>query len=199
MTKTRKVLITAVVLAALAAAVFVVVKGPGRKASENGTASSKGYTSSPQPETNPAPVSPAGTTPATASTPTTPPNPPHATLALSGGAVSLDALPLADGAARFYTVQLPAGSLVNFFVVKDSAGVYRAAAEACQVCYQQRKGFHQEGGEIVCNNCGNRYPLEKIATEKGGCNPGPINPALQAAGGSITISQAELEQVAQLF
>lgn len=190
MSRTGKIIIATVVLAALAAAIVVIVGSTGRKASDKKTASGREYVtnSEPVPSTTAAPSTPALTA-----------NPPHATVALSGGAVSIDAQPLADGQARFYTVQLPQGNAVNFFVVKDGAGVIRAAADACQVCYQQKKGFHQEGSEIVCNNCGNRYPVAKIATEKGGCNPGPINAALQVAGGSITISQAELAQVAQLF
>lgn len=199
MRRANKIIIGALVLAALAVVIIVIVKGPGRKTSEKQAASSQTYVNNSEPASSTPAVAPQPTTPSSPSTPAATASPPHATLALSGGAVSIDAQPLADGQARFYTVQLPQGNAVNFFVVKDGAGVIRAAADACQVCYQQKKGFHQEGTEIVCNNCGNRYPVEKIATEKGGCNPGPINPALQVAGASITISQAELDQVAQLF
>ncbi|MEK7104181.1 MAG: Fe-S-containing protein [Patescibacteria group bacterium] len=119
--------------------------------------------------------------------------------------IVLDASIFNDSQARFYNVEMPvSGSLsqtkrIYFFVVKDKNGIIRAAANACQVCFRERKGFHQEENEMVCNNCGNRYPLEKIATEKGGCNPGPINPNLKPRNGKITISQADLEQVAELF
>ena len=104
-----------------------------------------------------------------------------------------------DNQARFYNVAMPDGKTIYFFVVKDKNGIYRAAANACQVCFTLGRGFHQEGDEIVCNNCGNRYPIEKIATEKGGCNPGPINPNLEVKDGKIIIKQADVEQVADLF
>jgi len=101
--------------------------------------------------------------------------------------------------ARFYNVVLASGKTVYFFVVRDKDGKYRAAANACQVCFQQKKGFRQEGNEMVCNNCGNRYPMEKIATEKGGCNPAPISPNLELKDGKIIVKQSELEGVAGLF
>jgi len=104
-----------------------------------------------------------------------------------------------DNQARFYNVETPDGKTIYFFVVKDKNGIYRAAANACAVCFKTYKGFRQEGNEIVCNNCGNRYPIEKIATEKGGCNPGPINPNLEVKNGQIIIEQADIEQVAGLF
>ena len=104
-----------------------------------------------------------------------------------------------DNQVRFYNVKMPLGKTIYFFVVKDKNGIYRAAANACAVCFKTYKGFRQEGYEIVCNNCGNRYPIEKIATEKGGCNPGPINPSLEVKNGEIIIKQADLEQVLNLF
>ncbi|MDO8524270.1 MAG: Fe-S-containing protein [bacterium] len=113
--------------------------------------------------------------------------------------IRLEATQFNDNKARFYNVEMPDGKIVRFFVIKDKKGVYRAAADACQVCFGERKGFRQEGDEIVCNNCGNRYPIEKIATEKGGCNPGPINPNLQLQDGKIIIEQADIEQVSNLF
>lgn len=104
-----------------------------------------------------------------------------------------------DNQAHFYNVNMLLGKTVYFFVVKDRNGIYRAAANACAVCFKTYKGFHQEGNEIVCNNCGNRYPVEKIATEKGGCNPGPINQNLEVENGEIIIKKADLEQVLNLF
>lgn len=104
-----------------------------------------------------------------------------------------------DNQARFYNVKMTSGKTIYFFVVKDRNGIYRAAANACAVCFKTYKGFYQEGNEIVCNNCGNRYPIEKIATEKGGCNPGPINPNLETENGEIIIKKADLEQVLGLF
>ncbi|MDP2874374.1 MAG: DUF2318 domain-containing protein [bacterium] len=120
-------------------------------------------------------------------------------VSLENREIKLDSSLLADNRARFYNVKMPQGKTIYFFVVKDKNGVYRAAANACAVCFKTYKGFRQEGNEIVCNNCGNRYPIERIATEKGGCNPGPINPNLEVKNGQIIITQSDLEKVLNLF
>lgn len=120
-------------------------------------------------------------------------------IALVNGQLSLDSRVFSDGLARYYNTELPNGKIIYFFVVKDKDGDYRAAANACQVCFDTRMGFRQQGDYMVCNTCGNKYPLEKIATEKGGCNPGPINPNLEVKDDKIIIKQSELEQVAEFF
>jgi len=120
-------------------------------------------------------------------------------VALIDGQLILEVEELDDGSVRYYNTKLPSSKIVYFFVVKDKAGIYRAAANACQVCFDTRMGFSQEGDFMKCKTCGNKYPLNKIATEKGGCNPGPINPNLKVEDGKITINQSEIEQVADLF
>lgn len=118
---------------------------------------------------------------------------------LIDGRVSFEADQFSDGQATFYSTKLSSGIEVEYFVVQDTNGIYRAAANACQVCYDTKLGFHQEGDEMVCNTCGNRYPLTKIATEKGGCNPGPISPNLEVVDGQIYLSEGELAQVENFF
>ncbi|MFH1522609.1 MAG: DUF2318 domain-containing protein [Patescibacteria group bacterium] len=113
--------------------------------------------------------------------------------------ILLDSSKFENNLVKYYNTTLPDGKKAYFFVVKDSLGKYRAAANACQVCFDARMGFRQEGNFMVCNTCGNKYPLEKIATEKGGCNPGPINPNLEVENGNVVIRQSDLEQVVNLF
>ena len=50
----------------------------------------------------------------------------------------------------------------------------RAAFNACDVCYLDKKGYRQEGDDMVCNNCGQRFPSELINEVRGGCNPSPL-------------------------
>lgn len=118
---------------------------------------------------------------------------------LVNGRLELDKATFNGALANYYNVELPSGKTVYFFVLRDREGVYRAAANACQVCFDARMGFRQEGDYMVCNTCGNRYPLEKIATEKGGCNPGPINPNLEVQDRKVIIEQVDLEDVAWFF
>ena len=103
-----------------------------------------------------------------------------------------------DGKAHYYNVELD-GELIYFFVVKDKNGIYRAAGNACQVCADAKMGFIQEGNYMVCNTCGNKYPLEKIATEKGGCNPVPVNPSLKIVGGKLIIEKTDLQELKGYF
>jgi len=121
------------------------------------------------------------------------------TVNLVDGRISIIADVFNDNLVHYYNTELPSGKVIYFFIVKDRTGIYRAAANACQVCFDARMGFHQEGDFMVCNACGNKYPLAKIATEKGGCNPGPINPNLEIQGVNIVIEQQDLKQVSELF
>lgn len=118
---------------------------------------------------------------------------------LTDGEILLATSVFDDNRAHFYNVEMPDGKKIYFFIVKDKNNIYRAAANGCQVCFSEKKGFYQEGDDMVCANCGNRYPIEKIATEKGGCNPGPINPDLEVRNGEIVIKQTDLEKVAEFF
>lgn len=113
--------------------------------------------------------------------------------------ITLDASEIDDGKAHYYNTTLPSEEPVYFFIVKSPDGKLRAAANGCQICGRALQGFRQEGDYMVCNTCGNRYPLNKIATEKGGCNPAPINPDLEVQDGKVSISLAELQDIRQFF
>lgn len=116
-----------------------------------------------------------------------------------GDKILLDSAPFNENnVARFYNTEVD-NKIVYFFVVKDKNGVYRAAGNACQVCYSSKIGFRHEGDYMVCNTCGNKYPLAKIATEKGGCNPGPINPNLSLENDKIVIDMSDIKQVVRFF
>jgi hypothetical protein len=94
-------------------------------------------------------------------------------------------IPLAeinDGRAHFYTFKGKGSGRdkdINFFILKSSDGVIRAAFDSCDVCYQERKGYRQEGDRMVCNNCGQQFPSVKINELRGGCNPAPLERAIE--------------------
>jgi len=95
-----------------------------------------------------------------------------------------------DRQAHFYSTTLPDGKAINFFILKSADGVIRAAIDACDVCYAARKGYHQEGDEMVCNNCGLRFPSNRINEVKGGCNPSPLTRTVE--GDSVVIKISDL-------
>lgn len=108
-------------------------------------------------------------------------------------------LPLEDfesGEAQYYTY--PNGdNPIYFFVLQSSDGVIRAAFNACDVCYQARKGYRQEGDFMVCNNCGQRFASVRINEEKGGCNPSPLERTVTDT--HVVISEEALQTGARYF
>ncbi len=93
--------------------------------------------------------------------------------------------------ASFYTVS--AGNKeIRFFVLKDTEGVYRSALDACDICYWAKLGYHQEGNEMVCNKCGQRFPSIYINVIQGGCNPVPIERFID--GKELVINSQNLSQ-----
>jgi uncharacterized membrane protein len=89
------------------------------------------------------------------------------------GKVSLPVREFDDGRARYYAYKFPEKTVL-FFVLKSSDGVLRAAFDACDVCFHEKKGYRQDGDLMVCNNCGLTFPSVRINVEKGGCNPAPL-------------------------
>ncbi len=115
----------------------------------------------------------------------------------TGQDVQLPAASFADGQARFYRYANAAGREVRFFVIKSADGVIRAAFDACDVCYRERRGYHQSGDVMVCNNCGRTFRSVDVNVITGGCNPGPL--PRTAAGDQIVITAANIESGASYF
>ena len=80
-----------------------------------------------------------------------------------------------DGKARHYEYKLGDGTQINFFALKSSDGIIRAAFDACDVCWRAGKGYYQQGDYMVCRNCGQRFASVKVNEIKGGCNPAPLD------------------------
>ena len=103
-------------------------------------------------------------------------------------------IPLAElgsGKARFFDFKAAGDKTVRFFVLKSSDGVYRAALDACDVCYQGRKGYSQDGDDMVCRKCGRHFPSVKVNDVTGGCNP--IGVPRTIADGHLVVAASDLE------
>ncbi len=98
---------------------------------------------------------------------------PYPPVEAQNGEIRLPLSTFDDYQAHFYTY-MHNGRPIEFFVVKSRDGIVRAAFNACDVCYPNRKGYHQEGDVMVCNNCGRRFPTNQINIVRGGCNPAPL-------------------------
>ncbi len=101
-----------------------------------------------------------------------------------------------NGKAKFF-VYAAAGRDVTFFVVQAPDGSYRAALNACTACYRAKRGYRQEGGAMICNNCGMGFRLSDIGVVHGGCNPIPFT---QTIDGQMLVLQArDLDAGANYF
>jgi uncharacterized membrane protein len=105
------------------------------------------------------------------------------------GTIQIAASILDDNKAHFYAYDNK-GQKIPYFVLKSSDGVVRAAFDACEVCYQAKKGYHQDGDEMVCNNCGRRFPSKDINVITGGCNPIPLK--IKTGGGTVIINPSDI-------
>ncbi len=112
---------------------------------------------------------------------------PYAQVVADNGVVQLAAATFDDYKAHYYTY-MHDGDPIEFFVLKSSDGVVRAAFNACDVCFESHRGYTQSGEEMVCNNCGRRFPADQINVLQGGCNPSPLQRALD---GDTLVIRAE--------
>ena len=92
------------------------------------------------------------------------------------------------------------GVKVKYFTVKASDGTPKIAFDACNVCYKSRKGYKQQGKDMVCNNCGNHYAIDGLGTKNlkgGGCWPGYLPNSIE--GDYFVIKKSDLDKGAYRF
>lgn len=107
----------------------------------------------------------------------------------TGGAVKIPLTALDSGKALFLVSELD-GRQFHYFAVRSSDEVYRAAFDACDVCFRANRGYRQEGDVMVCNQCGQTFPSMKVNEIKGGCNPAPLT--RQVLGQYLVIQKADI-------
>lgn len=104
------------------------------------------------------------------------------------------AIPVSDITtnAKFYTYD-SSGVTVRFFLAKGSDSKVHLAADACDVCYAEKKGYKQTDDVMTCNNCGNTFAINTIGTSNtaGGCWPSYI--PMRTEGGSVLIQKTDLD------
>jgi uncharacterized membrane protein len=102
--------------------------------------------------------------------------------------------------AKFYPALID-GTRLEVFAVKAPDGSIRTAFNTCQVCYASGRGYYKQIGSVmVCQNCGNRFPLNRIEVQSGGCNPVPIFSAnKKVTDNAITIPLDFLRKAKGIF
>jgi len=102
--------------------------------------------------------------------------------------------------ANFYPVEID-GTELEVLAVEAPDGSIRTAFNTCQVCYSSGRGYYEQDGDVlVCQNCGNRFRMDQIEIESGGCNPVPIfDTNKTVTEDSIIISKELLTEAKVIF
>jgi uncharacterized membrane protein len=103
----------------------------------------------------------------------------------------------ADGKAKFFSFTTADKVNVQYFILKSSDGVIRAAFNACDVCWRAGKGYSQSGDYMVCENCGRRFISTKINEVQGGCNPAPLKRTI--TGDQVIIAVPDISDGKKYF
>lgn len=102
-----------------------------------------------------------------------------------------------DGNVHFFTYK-QGGQHINFFVRRDVAGNLSACFDACFTCYKFKKGYRLEGKDLVCNECGLRFPAEAEKWDSSsGCSPIGLRSAKDKE--YFIIKTDDLEKGSRLF
>lgn len=119
------------------------------------------------------------------------------TLSPVNGQVTIPLSSVSGGKARFFRVK-EGGREISFFVVTDSRGGVKAAFDACDACWREKKGYQQEGAFMKCRNCGQKFAIDRLGPNAtGGCNPGFLPHSVR--GDRIVIRQTDLAAGARYF
>jgi high-affinity iron transporter len=86
------------------------------------------------------------------------------------------------------------GTEVRLIAILDSSGTVHAGLDACAICGHQ--GYHQDGKNVICNNCGAVIYVPTIGMA-GGCNPIHIDFVIE--GDKLHITQTALAAAAKSF
>jgi len=115
----------------------------------------------------------------------------------SDGAFAFPATAFQDGKAKYFQFSPTPNQKIRFFVVKSTDGVIRAAFDACDVCWRAKKGYVQQGNEMICVNCGLKFRTDKVNVVTGGCNPSALNRTLK--DGNVIITQQDVMSGLRFF
>lgn len=113
------------------------------------------------------------------------------------GSVSISLDKISDGEAHFF-IYNDGGKEIKFFAVKAKSGSIKTAFDACDVCYEDKKGYRQEGDVMVCNQCNKKFATDRIGpSSTGGCNPSYL--PNQVSGSTIVIKADDIKKGARFF
>jgi len=120
----------------------------------------------------------------------------HKPVLAVNGEVRIPMNSINDGDAHYFSYK-GRNKEIRFFVVKSRDQVIRAAFDACDICFSEKKGYSQDGDHMICNNCGQKFHSTRINIIKGGCNPAPLQRTKQ--GNQLVIAEADILSGSRYF
>jgi uncharacterized membrane protein len=123
----------------------------------------------------------------------------NGTTVSSGGDLTIQKSEITE-TAKFYPYNA-GGTNLEILAVKAADGSIRTAFNTCQVCNGSPRAYYKQQGDVlICQNCGNRFEMDMIEQERGGCNPIPIMKDEKTDGGTnIIISEDFIVKNKNLF
>jgi uncharacterized membrane protein len=121
----------------------------------------------------------------------------HQIVTPKDGAIRIPVGEVHDGKVHFYTYK-KSGTRINFLVRTDGNDNISACFDACFTCYKHKKGYKQEGTDLVCNECGMRFRLaDEHWDNSQGCSPISIKSRIE--NNELVIMAGDLEKGQRLF
>ncbi|ACH38419.1 protein of unknown function DUF2318 [Citrifermentans bemidjiense Bem] len=118
------------------------------------------------------------------------------TAKIEGGVVTIPVAKVTEQ-AKFYKY-VDNGKEISYFVAKAPDGSYKAAFNACDSCFREKKGYEQQGSVMNCINCNQKFAIDRLGPNAtGGCNPGYL--PIEVKGDAITIPESTLKGGAKYF
>lgn len=98
-------------------------------------------------------------------------------------------------------IRVAADSKIELLAHIGDDGKVKAALGTCQSCNGSPYAYYtQEGDELICNNCGLRFPLSVIDEPGSGCHPISIPPSIiSETNEGIVLNKEALMQYEGLF
>ena len=112
-----------------------------------------------------------------------------------GPNVAVEVKTLVPDMPAFFTYHYR-GKKINYFVVKSDNKIL-SFLDACARCYPAKRGYHYEGGSIICRECNVRYAVSQIEKGIGSCVPIRVEGSLR--NGKYLIPVSVLEGMADKF
>lgn len=115
----------------------------------------------------------------------------------SGDEIAVDVSAIRPGSARLFCYTDDAGKRLRFVLARGTDGKMRSVFDACRECAAFHRGYRLASGELICRECGNRYPVDRMTEGKASCVPVGLPHRDDSA--VVRIKTADLKAGRELF